>query len=116
MIQSTIISSLLTIFVTLSFSSTTFGQQQKSTSLAPNDETVEMKYEDLPKSVIETLDRNRYADLEVEKVHKVGKRNAQRENHYMIRYKNDTAMVDVYLDEKGNVIDPQDSDNRSGSN
>lgn len=88
-----------------------FDQQRKGNTLKPAIESVEMKYEDLPSPVLKVLKTDKYTGLKIDKVYKVGKRKAQREDHYTIRFNTGSETTDVYLDENGNVIDPQDSDN-----
>ncbi|MCB0756044.1 MAG: hypothetical protein H6603_04110 [Flavobacteriales bacterium] len=92
-----------------------FGQNGKSSSLSPAEESMEMKYEDLPEPISKILKQDKYSLMEVEKIYKVGKRDAVRDYHYTIRFKTGEQLTDVYFDENGNVIDPQDSDNTKGT-
>jgi len=116
-----IITTLLTFAISIVGTSGLFaqdasGQKAKASSLSPVEESVEMEYDDLPDPVRKGLKTDKYAGWEVDKVYKVGKRVAPREDHYTIRFKTSKEMTDVYLDENGNVIDPQDSDNPNSAN
>lgn len=87
-----------------------FGQKAKSNTLTPVSELEEMDYDDLPPAVLELLRDDKYAGWKVDKVYVVGKRSARKEAHYTIRFKEGKDNLDVYVDENGNVIDPQGSD------
>lgn len=118
--KSIFLTSVLTILVSLTASTGLVGQEvpdqnNEASSLAPAEESVEMEYDDLPDPVRKVLQTDKYAGWEVDKVYKAGKRLAVREYHYTIRFNTDGQVTDVYLDENGNVIDPQDSDNTRGS-
>lgn len=105
------ITSILFFCFSLFVSLTTYGQNVKPSSLAPSEESVEVKYDELPEAIVKILKQDKYSLLKVEKIYKVGKRNATRDHHYAIRFKSGAERTDVYFDENGNVIDPQDSDN-----
>lgn len=89
-----------------------FGQDDVPNSLSPK---VEIGYDDLPEKVRAAIKRSEFSKLELENVYEVGKRTAQRQVHYTVRFKNGEEFHDIYLDEEGNTIDPQDSDNKASS-
>jgi hypothetical protein len=91
-----------------------FGQTPKGNTLVPVSEFEEMQFSDLPETVRSVLAKDEYAGMKIDKIYKVGKRKAQREDQYTIRFKTEKDFIDVYLNDNGNVIDPQDSDNKSG--
>lgn len=90
------------------FGQEVFGQQPKANTLVPVDEQEEMGYDDLPKAVKKVLRSDAYQTWEMDKVYKVGPRQAQREDHYTVRFRKGKQYMDVYLDKDGNVVDPQD--------
>ena len=89
-----------------------FGQEDIPNSMTPK---VEIGYDDLPKKVRSVIERSEFGKLELENVYEVGKRTGQRQVHYTVRFKNGEAFHDIYLDDEGNVIDPQDSDSKSST-
>lgn len=89
-----------------------FGQDNVPNSLTPG---VEISYDDLPEKVRSVVEKSEFGKLELKNVYEVGKRTAQRKVHYNVRFKNGDEFYDVYLDDEGNIIDPQDSDNDSNS-
>ena len=89
-----------------------FGQEDIPNSLTPK---VEIGFDDLPEKVRSVIERSEFGKLELENVYEVGKRTGQRQVHYTVRFKNGETFHDIYLDDEGNVIDPQDSDSKSST-
>lgn len=113
MSKTTFISILVAICLSPIVPLESFGQNSSSNTLAPAEETVEMRYDDLPRPILKVLKTDRYAGWKVDKVYKVGKRTPGSAHHYMIRYETGKQTTDVYLDEHGNTIDPQGSASES---
>lgn len=91
------------------FGQEVFGQDVEAVTLYPD----EMEYDDLPQAVQTVLERKEFRGLIVDKVYKVGSREIDKEHHYTIRFRNGDEFEDVYLDNEGNIIDPQDEDNQT---
>ncbi|MBI1289091.1 MAG: hypothetical protein GC178_16110 [Flavobacteriales bacterium] len=115
--------SILTISILLTFSMDLFGQSAstknaKSSTLSPAVEAAEMQYKDLPMAVMKAVETDKYSSWKVDKVYKVGKRTPGSAHHYMIRYQTGKGneFTDVYLDENGEILDPQGSASESDSN
>lgn len=86
-----------------------FGQEVLSSTLYSN----EIEYDDLPEPVRAVAARSEFRGMTIDKLYEVGPRKAQREDKYMIRFKNGEQYEDVYIDSEGNVVDPQQADEQS---
>lgn len=86
------------------------GNKESTNTIVSSLEEREVIFSDLPETVQKVLSRGEYAKKTVDKIYKVGKRKAQRVDHYTIRFKNNDSYLDVYVDNNGNVIHPQDPD------
>lgn len=96
--------SSLTFTQNTAFGQDVFGQEVRPSTISPE----EMEYEDLPEAVRMVIERDEFNGLVLDKVYSVGPRKAAREKHYTIRFKKGNEYEDVYLDNQGNIIDPQD--------
>ena len=107
----------ITLGLILSITSQVFGQEEFGQENIPNSLTPKVKIgnDDLPEKVRSVIERNEFGKLELENVYEVGKRTGQRQVHYTVRFNKGGEFYDIYLDDEGHVIDPQDEDEQDAN-